>query len=56
MVLYTDPESQTTVKDFVTNLGNFNEVFIAAMAKLGRVGVMTGNLGKIRRDCAAFNL
>ncbi|XP_031286894.1 peroxidase 55 [Pistacia vera] len=54
-VLYTDPESQPTVKDFASNPGHFNAAFIAAIKKLGRVGVKTGNLGEIRRDCAAFN-
>ncbi|KAK1567008.1 hypothetical protein Q3G72_007175 [Acer saccharum] len=54
-VLYTHPESQPTVKDFAKSPGYFNEAFTAAMKKLGRVGVKTGNLGEIRRDCTAFN-
>lgn len=55
-LLYTNPESQPTVKDFASNPGHFNAAFIAAIRKLGRVGVKIGNLGEIRRDCAAFNI
>ncbi|KAF6161477.1 hypothetical protein GIB67_009356 [Kingdonia uniflora] len=54
-VLFTDPESQSTVNDFATNGLNFNRAFSTAMIKLGRVGVKTGNQGEIRRDCTAFN-
>ncbi|KAL0014583.1 hypothetical protein SO802_001652 [Lithocarpus litseifolius] len=54
-VLYTDPTSQPTVVDFANNPGDFNGAFAAAMRKLGRVGVKTGNDGEIRIDCTAFN-
>ncbi|KAH7577183.1 hypothetical protein ACOSP7_002006 [Xanthoceras sorbifolium] len=54
-VLYTDPETQPTVKDFARSPGYFNDAFAAAMKKLGRVGVKTGNQGEIRRDCTVFN-
>lgn len=54
-VLFTDSESQPTVVDFANNPGAFNGAFITAMRKLGRVGIKTGNIGEIRRDCTAFN-
>ncbi|KAF5479832.1 hypothetical protein F2P56_000621 [Juglans regia] len=54
-VLFTDSESQPTVVDFANNPGAFNGAFITAMRKLGRVGIKTGNVGEIRRDCTAFN-
>ncbi|KAL0014582.1 hypothetical protein SO802_001651 [Lithocarpus litseifolius] len=54
-VLYTNPKSQPTIVDFANNPGDFNGAFTAAMRKLGRVGVKTGNDGQIRTDCTAFN-
>ncbi|KAI4350502.1 hypothetical protein L6164_004952 [Bauhinia variegata] len=54
-VLFTDGASKSTVIDFANNPGNFNGAFAAAMRKLGRVGVKTGNQGQIRRDCTRFN-
>ncbi|XP_038886268.1 peroxidase 51-like [Benincasa hispida] len=54
-ILFTESESQPTVRSFATNGAEFNAAFITAMTKLGRVGVKTGNDGEIRRDCTAFN-
>ncbi|CAN6562869.1 unnamed protein product [Malus baccata var. baccata] len=54
-VLYTDSRSQPTVRTWAENNAAFNEAFITAMTKLGRVGVKTGNNGNIRRDCSVFN-
>lgn len=54
-VLFTDSASKPSVIDFAQNPGNFNRAFIAAMRKLGRIGVKTGNQGEIRKDCATFN-
>lgn len=54
-VLFTDPASQPTVRDFASNPGAFNRAFATAMRKLGRVGVLTGSEGQIRKDCTAFN-
>ncbi|CAJ1787956.1 unnamed protein product [Sphenostylis stenocarpa] len=54
-VLFTDAASQPTVVGFANNPGDFNEAFVTAMRKLGRVGVKTGNEGEIRRDCTSFN-
>nr|XP_043634828.1 peroxidase 51-like [Erigeron canadensis] len=54
-VLFTDSRSKQTVISWASNAQAFNNAFIAAMTKLGRVGVKTGQNGNIRRDCAAFN-
>ncbi|XP_030484194.2 peroxidase 55 [Cannabis sativa] len=54
-VLFTDAQSKQTVLDFANNAGVFNAAFGSAMRKLGRVGVKTGGVGEIRRDCTAFN-
>jgi len=54
-VLFTNPDSQSTVNDFANNPADFNGAFITAMRKLGRVGVKIGNDGEIRRDCTTFN-
>ncbi|KAL1352668.1 peroxidase 55 [Arachis hypogaea] len=53
--LFTDPASQATVVEFANNQNEFFVAFVAAMRKLGRVGVKTGNDGEIRRDCTTFN-
>lgn len=51
-VLYSDPRSRGTVDYYASNQGAFFADFVAAMAKLGRVGVKTpANGGEIRRDC-----
>ncbi|KAK8607327.1 hypothetical protein V6N13_053068 [Hibiscus sabdariffa] len=54
-VLFTNKASQATVIGFANNPGNFNGAFVAAIRKLGRVGVKTGQAGQIRVDCTAFN-
>ncbi|KAK7395915.1 hypothetical protein VNO78_16520 [Psophocarpus tetragonolobus] len=54
-VLFEDATSQSTVVRFANNAADFNEAFVAAIRKLGRVGIKTGNEGEIRRDCTAFN-
>ncbi|PON95390.1 Peroxidase [Trema orientale] len=54
-VLFTDNDTQQTVVDFANDPSTFNAAFITAMRKLGRVGIKTGSLGEIRRDCTAFN-
>lgn len=51
-VLYSDPRSRGTVDYYASNQGAFFADFVAAMAKLGRVGVKTpATGGEIRRDC-----
>nr|AFY97684.1 peroxidase 1 [Pyrus pyrifolia] len=54
-VLFTDSRSQPTVRRWAKNKAAFNQAFITAMTKLGRVGVKTGKNGNIRRDCSVFN-
>ncbi|KAL4182221.1 hypothetical protein AMTRI_Chr12g241470 [Amborella trichopoda] len=54
-VLFTDPRSRATVNQFAANKQAFEQAFVAAITKLGRVGVKTGNQGEIRRDCSRFN-
>ncbi|XP_068647835.1 peroxidase 16-like [Aristolochia californica] len=53
--LFTDPRSRATVNLFASNHRAFRQAFVAAMTKLGRVGVKTGRLGEIRRDCTSVN-
>ncbi|CAN6209148.1 unnamed protein product [Urochloa humidicola] len=54
-VLYTDPRSRPTVDAWAQSSAAFNRAFVAAMTKLGRVGVKTGAQGNIRRNCAVLN-
>ncbi|KAI7744998.1 hypothetical protein M8C21_003900 [Ambrosia artemisiifolia] len=54
-VLFTDSRSKQTVNAWASNSQAFNNAFVSAMTKLGRVGVKTGQNGNIRRDCSAFN-
>ncbi|CAI9098467.1 OLC1v1035118C1 [Oldenlandia corymbosa var. corymbosa] len=53
--LFTDGRSRATVSQFATNPFAFQQAFITAITKLGRVGVLTGNQGEIRRDCTRPN-
>nr|CAB3468882.1 unnamed protein product [Digitaria exilis] len=50
-VLFSDMRSRGTVNYYATNQGAFFGDFMAAMTKLGRVGVKTAANGEIRRDC-----
>ncbi|KAM7516463.1 hypothetical protein LguiA_006046 [Lonicera macranthoides] len=54
-VLFTDTRSKPTVNTWASNSAAFQNAFVTAMTKLGRVGVKTGRNGNIRRDCGAFN-
>ncbi|KAK4485575.1 hypothetical protein RD792_008218 [Penstemon davidsonii] len=54
-VLFTDSRSRGTVNQFASSNAAFNQAFIQAMTKLGRVGVLTGNQGEIRIDCTRPN-
>lgn len=53
--LFTDKKSREIVKLFASNSKAFEEAFVAAITKLGRIGVKTGNEGEIRRNCDAVN-
>nr|CAB3468884.1 unnamed protein product [Digitaria exilis] len=50
-VLYSDQRSRATVDGYASNQGAFFADFVAAITKLGRVGVKTAATGEIRRDC-----
>nr|CAB3468885.1 unnamed protein product [Digitaria exilis] len=54
-VLFSDRRSRATVNYFAANQTAFFDAFVAAMAKLGRVGVNTGSDGEIRRVCTKVN-
>ena len=50
-VIYSDMRSRSTVNYYVSNQGAFFSNFMAAMTKLGRIGVkMLATGGEIRRD------
>ncbi|KAL3535391.1 hypothetical protein ACH5RR_003852 [Cinchona calisaya] len=53
--LFTDNRSKATVNQFATNKDAFQQAFITAITKLGRIQVLTGNQGEIRRDCTRPN-
>ncbi|KAM7510462.1 hypothetical protein LguiB_009337 [Lonicera macranthoides] len=54
-VLFTDRRSKPAVNKWASNSAAFQNAFVAAMTKLGRVGIKTGSNGNIRSDCSAFN-
>lgn len=54
-ILFTDARSRPTVNAWAQNTQVFNQAFIAAITKMGRIGVKTGSSGNIRQDCSVFN-
>ncbi|XP_062186477.1 peroxidase 51-like [Phragmites australis] len=54
-ILYSDPRSRPTIDVWARSSAAFNQAFVAAMTKLGRVGVKTWAQGNIRRNCAVLN-
>lgn len=55
-LFYTDPRSRPTVDAWAKSEAAFDQAFVAAITKMGRIGVKTdASQGNIRRDCAAFN-
>jgi peroxidase len=54
-VLFADRRSRATVNYFAANQTAFFDAFVAAMAKLGRVGIKTAADGEIRRVCSKAN-
>ncbi|WVZ60660.1 hypothetical protein U9M48_010651 [Paspalum notatum var. saurae] len=55
-VLYSDARSQPTVVAWAQNASDFEQAFVDAITRLGRVGVKTDpSQGNIRRDCAFLN-
>nr|KYP62380.1 Peroxidase 16 [Cajanus cajan] len=54
-VLATDARSRNTVNLFASDEKAFNNAFVEAITKMGRIGVMTGRQGEIRFDCTRVN-
>jgi peroxidase len=54
-ILFTDQRSRSIVNLFASNQKAFRQAFVAAITKLGRVGVKSGRQGEIRHDCAMVN-
>ena len=54
-VLFAEQLSRPAATTFADRPEEFASAFTAAMVRLGRVGVKTGDQGEIRRDCSAFN-
>lgn len=54
-LLYTDPRSRPTVDALAQSAAAFDRAFVAAITKMGRIGVKTGAQGNIRRNCAVLN-
>lgn len=53
--LFTEKRSRKIVNLFASNNTAFEQAFVAAITKLGRLGVRTGNQGEIRHNCAMVN-
>jgi peroxidase len=53
--LVADPHTARYVTEYSQNTDAFFNRFIAAMLKLGRVGVKLGSDGEVRRICSALN-
>jgi peroxidase len=55
-LFYTDQRSRPTVDAWAKSEAAFDKAFVAAITKMGRVGVKTdASQGNIRHNCAAFN-
>ena len=55
-VVNSDMRSRSTVDYYTSNQGAVFGDFVAAMTKLGRIGVKTSAIGgEIRRDCRFLN-
>lgn len=53
-VLFTDTRSRPFVNSWAQSTAGFQRAFVAAITKLGRVGVKTAANGNIRRNCAVL--
>ncbi|KAJ4805950.1 Peroxidase [Rhynchospora pubera] len=54
-VLFTDTRSRPFVNAWARSEAGFQRAFVAAITKLGRVGVKTGATGNIRQNCAVLS-
>ncbi|CAI8613678.1 unnamed protein product [Vicia faba] len=53
--LALDKSTSTFVSNFASNGDKFGKSFANAMIKMGKVGVLVGNQGEIRKNCRVFN-
>lgn len=53
--LFTDSRSRPTVDTWASNSQLFDDSFVEAMTKLGRVNIKNASDGNIRFDCGTFN-
>ena len=53
--LLKSPKTSAYVMEYANNRTDFFQRFVAAMLKMGRVGVNLGSTGQIRRVCSAVN-
>ncbi|AES80947.1 putative peroxidase [Medicago truncatula] len=53
--LALDKSTSTFVSNFASNGDKFVKSFATAMIKMGKVGVLVGNEGEIRKNCRVFN-
>ncbi|KAK6912549.1 hem peroxidase [Dillenia turbinata] len=53
--LALDSSTRPVVSSFATNGMAFQQSFAKAMVKMGKVQILVGNTGEIRKNCRAFN-
>ncbi|KAG8368322.1 hypothetical protein BUALT_Bualt15G0033600 [Buddleja alternifolia] len=53
--LIKDPKTASMVKDYSNDPNLFAKDFATSMMKLGKVGVITGQSGQIRKKCSSVN-
>ncbi|KAJ7568317.1 hypothetical protein O6H91_01G081000 [Diphasiastrum complanatum] len=54
-VLFTDGRTKGLVTLYAKKSGTFSNAFVAAITKMGSIGVKVGNDGEIRQDCSKVN-
>lgn len=54
-LLYTDNRTRPVVNALANSTNAFYKAFADSIVKLGRVGVKSGRLGNIRKQCNVFN-